>query len=138
MSDVFGVDIDSTWSFADGDLQLVRGESNLAQAIVNRLSTDWDFYLEFYNTYGGRLYEHFGDFNIPTIHEYIQIEVDSILRQDPRIQDIQSTVNKISKDAVECKLNIKPFGSDEILTMNLILGSDSSISINPNTFEGGI
>ena len=135
MSDVYGVDINSSWGFVDGDLELVRGEDNLRQAITNRLRTDWDFYQEFYAVYGGRLYEHFGDFNIPTIHEYVQIEIDTILRQDPRIQNIESTVNKIDSKTLQVKLAITPYGSDEILTMNLVLNNDSSILISPDTSE---
>ena len=133
MSDVYGVDINSSWGFVDGDLELVRGESNLAQAIINRLGTDWDFYQDFYNTYGGRLSEHFGDFNIPTFHEYIKIEVESILAQEPRIRNVECIVNKTDKEEISFNLNYTVIGEDETQELNLIIGSDSSIQLKGNT-----
>ena len=88
VKDVFGVDIDSIWNFVDGDIQLSKGKENLGQAIINRLMADDDQYSDFYIRYGGRLFDHFGDLNHPTIHEYIRIEIESILEQEPRIKEI--------------------------------------------------
>ena len=135
MSDVYGVDISNELSFVDGDIELVGGEENLRQAITNRLNTDWDFYQDFYALYGGRLSEHFGDFNIPTIHEYLKIEVESILSQEPRIKDVECIVNKTDKENVSFKLNYAVIGEDETQTLNLVIGSDSSILISPYASE---
>lgn len=129
-NDVFGTDIDSSWSFVDGDIQLSKGKENLGQAISNRLMADEDQYSDFYIRYGGRLFDHFGDLNHPTIHEYIRIEIEDILRQDPRIKEInECTVNKISSGAVECNLKIEPIGSDEIISLNLVINNDSGVFI---------
>ena len=131
VKDVFGTDIDSSWSFVDGDLELSKGTSNLGQAIQNRLMADDDQYSDFYIRYGGRLFDHFGDLNHPTIHEYIRIEIEDILRQDPRIKEInECTVNKISSSAVECNLKVTPIGSDEIISLNLVINDDSGVFIS--------
>lgn len=129
--DIFGVDIDSSWSFVDGDIVLSRGIENLGQAISNRLMADYDQYSDFYIRYGGRLFEHFGDLNHPTIHEYIRIEIESILEQEPRIKEInECTVNKISSNSVECKLKVTTISSDDSIELNLVLNDDSGIFIS--------
>lgn len=134
VNDVFGVDIDSAWNFVDGDLELSSGEYNVGQAIQNRLMTDDDQYTQFYIRYGGRLYEHLGDLNHPNIHEYIRIEIESILGQEPRIKEIvECTINKISRKEVKCDLKIIPIGSDEVIALNLVLNEDSSIFISPHS-----
>ena len=136
MVDVYGVDISNDLSFVDGDIELVSGEDNLRQAITNRLRTDWDFYQDFYAVYGGRLSEHFGDFNVPTIHEYVKIEVESILSQEPRIRNVECIPYKNDKEELSFNLNYTVIGEDETQTLNLIISSDSSISINTNTVGG--
>lgn len=131
VNDVFGTDIDSTWSFVDGDLELSTGNGNIGQAIQNRLMTDDDQYTQFYIQYGGRLYEHLGDLNHSTIHEYIRIEIEHILEQEPRIKEImECTVNKTSNREVECNLKIKPVGSDEVIPLNLVINDDGGVFIN--------
>ena len=129
-----GTDIRSDWSFTDGDINLVSGRSNLGQAIVNRLKADLTTFI-FYNRYGGNLFEHFGDKNNPNIHEYIKIEVESICRQDPRIKQVETTVNKTDSETITLDLKLLTISSDEILRYNLILTSDNSIFINENSSE---
>lgn len=131
VKDVFGTDIDRSWSFVDGDIQLAKGKGNLGQAIMNRLMADDDQYPDFYIRYGGRLFDHFGDLNHPTIHEYIRIEIEDILSQEPRIKEInECTVNKISSNSVECNLKVTPIGSDEVIELNLVLNEGSPIFIS--------
>ena len=134
MVDVYGTDINSNWSFTDGDINLISGKSNLGQAIVNRLKADLTTFI-FYNRYGGNLFEHFGDKNNPNIHEYIKIEVESICKQDPRIKQVESTVTKTDSETITLDLKLLTISSDEILRYNLILTSDNSIFINENSSE---
>ena len=134
MVDVYGTDINSNWSFSDGDINLISGKSNLGQAIVNRLKADLTTFI-FYNRYGGNLFEHFGDKNNPNIHEYIKIEVESICKQDPRIKQVESTVTKTDSETITLDLKLLTISSDEIIRYNLILNSDNSIFINENSSE---
>lgn len=134
MVDVYGTDINSNWSFTDGDINLISGKSNLGQAIVNRLKADLTTFI-FYNRYGGNLFEHFGDKNNPNIHEYIKIEVESICKQDPRIKQVESTVTKTDSETITLDLKLLTISSDEIIRYNLILNSDNSIFINENSSE---
>lgn len=134
MVDVYGTDINSNWSFTDGDINLISGKSNLGQAIVNRLKADLTTFI-FYNQYGGNLFEHFGDKNNPNIHEYIKIEVESICKQDPRIKQVESTVTKTDSETITLDLKLLTISSDEIIRYNLIITSDNSIFINENSSE---
>lgn len=134
MVDVYGTDINSNWSFSDGDINLVTDKANLGQAIVNRLKADLTTFI-FYNRYGGKLFEHFGDKNNPNIHEYIKIEVESICKQDPRIKQVESTVTKTDSETITLDLKLLTISSDEIVRYNLILNSDNSIFINENSSE---
>ena len=136
MVDVFGTDIQSNWNLnSNGDLNTVTGESNLGQAIVNRLNSDLDTYDLFYAKYGGDLFTHMGDLNIPTIHEYIRIEIETILEQEPRIRQMQCTVEKNDTKSVLVTLNIVPVGADEVVELNLILGNDTIILLDANIGE---
>lgn len=128
--DIYGTDINSNWTFSNGDIQLINSTSNLGQAIVNRLNSDTDTYDMFYLRYGGELFEHMGDLNQENIHEYIRIEVEHILLQDPRIQNIECEVNKTDTNTIRCELKIRTIASDDIVAFNLILSPDTPILIS--------
>ena len=136
MSDLkhLGTDIDSSWSFNDnGDINRVREIDNLGQAILNRLKADLNTYNMFYVNYGCNLQEHFGEFNHKTIHEYIRIEIEESCKKDPRIQNIQCSVNKIDSETINCNLEISVFNSNTVLEYNLVLTNDATIYLNKNT-----
>ena len=101
MVDVYGTDIDDSWTFSNGDINLISGTLNLGQAVKNRLMCDSDFYKNFYQNYGGNLFEEMGELNNGNAHEYLRIEIETILKQEPRINELECIVNKISTDAVE-------------------------------------
>ena len=129
MVDVYGTDIDDAWDFSNGDINLISGTLNLGQAIKNRLMCDSNFYKTFYNTYGGQLFDEMGYLNNGNAQEYIRIEIETILKQDPRIKELECTVKKISTDTVECKLKIKTINNDEIVEMNLVINQDANVII---------
>lgn len=137
MSDVYGTDINSSWTFTDGDINLITGASNLGQAISNRLNADTDTYDIFYNRYGGNLFEHLGDINTPNINEYIRIEVESILEQELRIDNVECIIDKNEYGQPIIELKITPKGTDEILPINLVLNDDTTISIEGNLADLG-
>lgn len=130
-----GTDIYREWSFTNRDLDLVTNYGNIQQAVINRLNTDRDFYSIFYLRYGGNLFEHLGDLNHSTIHEYIRIEIEETLKQDPRIKNIECTVNKINAYSVECNLNILLFNNLDEVTLNLVIDANTGISIMSNMEE---
>ena len=127
---VFGCDFKSSWSFKDGDLELVSDSVNMGQAIVNRLNTDLDFYNWAYMRYGGDLFKVFGMKNNNNSLEYLQIEIEYILHQDPRIRDLTVICTKNDSKTVNVELDILPIGSDEIVTLNLVINDDLIVMLD--------
>lgn len=124
-----GTDIDSNCSFSDGDINLVSGIMNLGQAIVNRLNTDAGFYQGFYSHYGGNLFDELGELNNGNAHEYLRIEIESILRQDPRIKGTECTITKIASDTVKCNLKVQTIAEDEFVELNLVITPNNGVII---------
>lgn len=127
---MLGVDIKDTWSFVDGDLEIVTETLNLGQSIINRLNTDKDFYNWCYTNYGGDLFRIFGMKNNPNSLEYLRIEIESILQQDPRIRDVTANCSKEDPKTIGVELNVLTIGRDEIITLNLIITDDLKVQLN--------
>lgn len=130
MIDVYGTDINRKWSFTNGDIDTVSDSVNLGQAIMNRLNAGLETYDIFYAKYGGVLFEHLGDLNHPNIHEYMRIEIESILAQEPRIKEFECTVNKTDSNTVECNLKVTVIGSETVDEYNLVINDGSYIGID--------
>ncbi len=80
-----GTDFNSSWEFNDeGDLNLVTNDSNLVQAISNRLNTRNGELDLFYSEYGSFLCNFLGWKKNDTTLEFMRIELDKALSQDPR------------------------------------------------------
>lgn len=129
-----GTDIVSDWSFSDGDLNIVTGTANLAQAIQNRLNTYFDDLNVFYANYGSTLFDLLGDLNHETIHEYIKIEVEDCVVKDNRIRSVECVVNKMGEGSVECKLNTILIDETDV-DLGLIITADNIVVLNINGVE---
>jgi len=123
-----GTDVVSNWSFTDGDLNIVAGTGNLAQAIQNRLNTYLDDLNIFYSSYGSTIFDELGELNHPTIHEYIKIEIEYRLIRDNRIKDVVCTVEKISSESVECSLDLTLVDETDV-SLGLIINADNIVVI---------
>lgn len=123
-----GTDVVSNWSFTDGDLNIVAGTGNLAQAIQNRLNTYLDDLNIFYSSYGSTLFDELGELNHPTIHEYIKIEIEYRLIRDNRIKDVVCTVEKIDSGSVECSLDLTLVDETDV-SLGLIINADNVVVI---------
>lgn len=135
VNDIYGTDINMDFSFKDGDINLVNGTKNLAQAVCNRLNSNLQTYEIFYARYGGNLLEWLGEINNTNIQEYLKIEIESILGQEPRITSVEATVTKETSNTLLVDLKVLPVASDEIITLNLIIQEDLWVQINPNAGE---
>lgn len=117
----------------DGDLLLVSENDNLAQACINRLSSPPNFYNWAYENYGGDLNSIFGMENNSKSLEYLRIEIEHILQQDPRIKSISATCTKEVSNEVNVELDILTIGNEEIISMNLIITDDLKVKLNDKT-----
>ncbi|HET9807338.1 MAG: DUF2634 domain-containing protein [Deltaproteobacteria bacterium] len=72
-----------------GDLVIVSEETNLAQAIINRLRTiEGELYEIEHPTYGSRLYDFIGELNNNITRNRIRNYIKSTLMKEPRIKEI--------------------------------------------------
>lgn len=129
---MLGTDL-KNFEMEDGDILLVSDTDNLAQACINRLSTPPNFYDWVYENYGGNLNSIFGMKNNSNSLEYLRIEIEHILQQDPRIKSISATCTKETPNEVDVELDILTIGSDEIISMNLIITDDLKVKLNDKT-----
>lgn len=118
----FGTDINRDWSFNNGDLVLVQDEDNLAQSIVNRVNCYQPRFDVYYNLYGGFLMEHLGSRRNDESLKFIKIELDSILEQEERVNEFESTLSYADDGSVKIDLTLTV--NDENVDLNLILSRD--------------
>lgn len=128
--DIFGTDIKSSFSFQNGDIELISGESNLAQSIINILNTDLGFYDWAYPNYGSNIFEVFGMTNNNNSLEYLKIEIEYAVKKNPRIKEVTCNCSKQDSKTVGVELNVLTIGSDEIVTLNLVISDDLRVKID--------
>lgn len=124
-----GVDINSSWNFKNGDVVLVKYEENIEQSIINRLSCKLDALDIFYDYYGSNLDEFLGWLRNDITLEYIRIEVEDVLRQDPRINSFTCKVTRGLENDL-CHIHLEIFFDDEqTFISNLVIKGDGTIGI---------
>lgn len=134
MTDIFGTDIKSSFSFQNGDIELISGESNLAQSIINILNTDLGFYNWCYTNYGSNIFEVFGLKNNSNSLEYLKIEIEYVVKKNPRIRDVNADCSKEDYKTVGVELKVLTIGTDEIVTLNLVITDDLIVMLK-DTYE---
>ena len=112
----YGTDINSTWSFKDGDIEIISNKDNLTQAITNRLNTINDGLDLFYTDYGSYLRQYFGWHKNNETLEFIKAEIAQVISMDPRISVFTIDLEYNSDGDVIVKLSID--GSDYVLELN--------------------
>ena len=121
-----GTDINSSWSFKDGDLQLISNNENLVQATRNRLNTVLDTLDDFYLEYGSILWRFMGWKSNDITLKFMEIEIRNCLNQDPRLTDYILNLSYIDADTV--KINILVYYDDETeFDMNYILSTEGVV-----------
>lgn len=124
---MIGTDISSEWKFEQGDLQLITDEKNLVQAITNRLGCWLNSLDLYYMEYGSIFTSFLGWKREQTTLDFMKLELQNTLEQDPRITgyDIQLDFN--SDGGVEVDLNIT--ADTETVKVNLVISEDGSINL---------
>ena len=119
-----GTDISSTWEFIKGDLVLVNHTDNMRQAIKNRLSCPLD-YLD-YDNYGSDIHSFLGGRKNDTVLDFLKIEIETRLIQDPRIQDFEVTTYIKEDENIGIDIEVN-FDEDMDLSMSLVLNNEGVI-----------
>lgn len=121
-----GTDFKSEWAFKDGDLVLVENKDNLIQSILNRLNCDYDSLDLFYYDYGSVLSKFLGWKKSDETLEFIRLEVESVLEQEPRLSDFNVNVsyNKVGKVLIDVYIL---FDEDSDFSLSLVLEKGGEI-----------
>ena len=123
----FGTDFNSDFIFKDGDLVLVSDEENLVQSICNRLNTKLGSMDIFYLEYGSYIHTYVGDKKTDRLLDFISVEVRTVLKQDPRLQD--ATVNCEYNDKKEIIINISDVFEEDDEVISLVITDDYGVDI---------
>ena len=116
-----GVDLNSNFTFENGDIKLSKYEDNLVQAIINRLNTNLDELELFYESYGSVIRGFLGWRADETTLSYISTEITTVLNDEPRITDFDINVEYKKEGRISIDLSLSTISNVDIET-NLILG----------------
>jgi len=113
-----GADLTAT---KKGDFETVKDEDNLAQAIINRLSTDeGELYDIGHADYGSRLHEVIGEINNEATRQRLKALVRECLVQERRIVEINNISvlpDPSDPHRVDIEIAILPIESSVYLTI---------------------
>ena len=115
-----GTDLNSNWEFKDGDLQLVENKTNIKQSILNRLNCDYDSLDLFYYEYGSVLSNFLGWKHNDETVEFIRLEIEDTLNQEPRLTDfdVEVSYDKIGKVLIDLYI---VFNDESDFSLSLVL-----------------
>lgn len=124
----YGVDIDRSWSFVDGDLKLVEYDNNIVQAVTNCLNTELDELYVFYTGYGSILKSFLGwKANNLTLN-FMKLEIDKALSRDPRLNKFTSMVNYNGNGEIEINIVVSSLNNSNT-NVNLVLNEFGDITV---------
>ena len=115
----YGTDINSNWSFKDGDLEITSNKDNLTQAIMNRLNTITDSLDLFYDDYGSYIRSFLGWKKTDDTLDFIKVELDNTIAKDSRVDNFSSEVSYDPNGNVRIDLQINYM--DNSFEMNFVL-----------------
>ncbi|WP_407415818.1 hypothetical protein [Methanobrevibacter sp.] len=126
-----GTDIRSDWSFnnLNGDLELTSNEDNIVQSIVNRLNTRLGFLELYYSNYGSELYSFMGELIDETLLKFVKIEVESTLKQDPRLQDATVEISYTGDGKIKLEID-NTYNEDSDLSLSLVLNETGEVTVD--------
>ena len=123
-----GVDINSNFTFQNGDLKLISYDENLVQAVINRLNTRLNTLNLFYEDYGSILTSFFGWKGTNDTISLIKIELENSLKNELRLQNYESEIFYNSDGVLRINLTLTPQINTDI-TVNLMLNSLGELEI---------
>ena len=117
-----GVDLNSNFTFHDGDFVLAKYDDNLVQAICNRLNTRLDELQLFYLDYGSIFRDFLGWHNNDETIGFMSGELETVLLAEARVSDWEFDI-KVVDGVVRIDLVLKP-DEDYSISATLVLTSD--------------
>lgn len=133
-----GVDVDRAWLCdGNGDLELVKYEDNIAQAVYNRVSCtkgalDW-----IYKDYGSEIHNYLGKPNTPGIRDEIQKEIESQVRKDIRLTEAKVDILYYTSQAIGLKVSGKYTETHEDFEEYFLFGMNDLYQTNHTVHNQG-
>jgi len=125
----FGTDIHRSWTFTNGDLLLASDETNVAQAIQNRISTNYDELGLYYAEYGSLLRTYLGEKRTAENLEFINIEIRNRLESEPRVYNVEVESEYTEDGGITVKID-GMFGVENEFEVNLIMDNTGEVTID--------
>ena len=102
-----GVDLNSSFTFHDGDITLSNYDDNLVQAICNRLNTRLNELRLFYRDYGSVFRDFLGWHGNDETLGFMSGELETVLLSENRVSDWDFDIS-YNNGKVVVKLKLKP------------------------------
>lgn len=103
-----GVDINSSFTFNDGDIVLASYDENLVQSISNRLNTDLDEMDLFYEEYGSIFTNFYGWKGNDETLSFMKSELETVLKDEPRLVSWDFDIRYVGDGRVRIDLRLYP------------------------------
>ena len=129
-----GVDLNSTLTFSNGDINLIQYEDNLIQGVMNRLNTDLDELDLFYDEYGSILTRFLGWKTNDETLGFIEAEIENTLENEPRLESSDATCTYNGEGQVMIQLNLYPITGDMVDT-NMVLTTTGVVEIETDEYN---
>lgn len=126
-----GTDINSNWTFKDGDLVIISDEDNLIQSILNRLNNNFDSMGLYYLEYGSVLTSFLGWKHNQDTLNFIRLEISNCLNAEPRILNYDIEVQYNSVGEINTYLTLY-YDEDSEFNLNLVISEDGGVDIANN------
>ena len=129
-----GVDLNSTLTFSNGDINLTTYEDNLIQGVMNRLNTDLDELDLFYDEYGSILTRFLGWKTNDETLGFIEAEIENTLENEPRLESSDATCTYNGEGQVMIQLNLYPITRD-MVDINMVLTTTGVVEIETDEYN---
>lgn len=122
---LLGVDVNRQWQQWNGDLVLIDGTDNVAQALFNRLTCRYNDMAYFYLNYGSRIREWMGRANYQQNLDGLANEVQLRVLEDPRVSDCEVECTKYDSYNVIIKIHTI-INENQTFVSNFVLNTNSN------------
>ena len=123
-----GVDLDSSFTFNDGDLKLSSYDDNIVQAVTNRLNTQLNELDLFYDGYGSVFRSFFGWKTNDETSNFMKAELETVLEAEPRLTDWEYEISFMGDGKARIDLRLYP-NPDYSISASLMVNSTGNVEV---------
>ena len=129
-----GTDINSSWTFKDGDLVLIENDENIAQSLANRLNNPLESMDLFYDEYGSYISSFLGWKQSEETLSFMKMEIEKAISQDPRFIETEVNLQYTGKGKVVGEINLH-YDDDSDLSLSLVIDETGTVNVSNTETE---